>query len=149
MRKNEKYILSVFFVAVMIFLSMTAIGNEDSDIEFPRENGPYSVWISGKWYGSLAPSFIVAPVDGYYKLGPISIINYPNGHSGTLFINSDRGPGFLYVDGELQEIQQDLVYIKMKGFKGYYPGTFQYVFKLFYFGRIRIFGICEEIDLNP
>ena len=97
----------------------------------------------------MTPSIIVAPVDGYYKIGPISIINFPNGHSGTLFIKSDRGPGFLYVNGEQQDIQQDQIYIQMKGFKGYYPGTFQYVVKLLYFGRVRIFGICEEIDLNP
>lgn len=149
MKKVRKYITSIFCAVVMILISITAIGNEDSDIEFPREEGPYNVWISGKWMGNMAPSIAVFLIDGYYRFGPISIIDYPYGHSGTLFHNSDdSGPGYFFVDGERQPLEE-LTRIEIKGFKGYYPGVIQYVFKLFYFGRVRIFGICEEIDLNP
>ena len=144
MRKVEKYITSVFFVVVIMFLSMTALGNEDNDIEFPKEDGPYTIWISGTWFGDMHPSIIIAPVDGFYKIGPISWINYPNGFSGHIA----QGPGIIIIDGEIQDFPED-TYIDIKGFKGYYPGVFQYISKLFYFGRVRMFGICEEIDLNP
>ena len=149
MKKVRKYITSLFCAVVMILISITAIGNEAGDIEFPREEGPYTVWISGNWMGNIAPSVVFSVIDGYYRFGPISIIEYPYGHFGTLYHNSeDSGPGFFIVDGERQSLVEE-TRIDMKGFKGYYPGVIHYVFKLFYFGRVRMFGIVEEIDITP
>lgn len=50
------------------------------------------------------------------------------------------------VNGKVQDVDYP-VYISLEGFKGYAPALGLWLTKAIIGGRIRIFGVCEEISL--
>ena len=50
-----------------------------------------------------------------------------------------------FVNGKFQNIEYPVL-VWFRGFKGYAPATIIWVLSAF-FGRIRIFGVCDEIYL--
>ena len=133
--------IAVGIICLLLLVSVPmATGNE---IEYPKENGPYTIFIGGNYYGSLLTPIAIDIFNEYINIGPFVIIRYP----GRLAYNLHKDC-VLIIDGQVQIIDSGFR-VEAYGFMGYHPAFFQYIFKLIYFGRVRAFGICQEIDLMP
>ena len=115
---------------LMQMIIPTTTGN---DIEFPKEKGPYIVFIGGKCYGGVIPGpinfeWLLLIEEGYTRViqvGPLHFYwQYPYGpdyfmEEGSIFI----------VNGRIQDIEYPIE-IELMGFKGYAPAVFQWLFKM-------------------
>lgn len=131
--------LVVSVICIFMLMSIPIVtGNE---IEYPKENGPYTIFIGGNYYGSLLTPIAVDIFNEYINFGPLVAIRYP----GRLAYNLHKGC-ILIINGNPQLVDTGFR-VEAYGFIGYHPAFFQTIFKLMYFGRLRAFGICQEIDL--
>ncbi len=128
---------------VCLFMLMTIPTTTGNDIEYPKENGPYTIFVGGNYYGSLLTPIAIDVFNEYINIGPFVIVRYP----GRLAYNVHEGC-ILIIDGQAQIVDSGFR-VEAYGFMGYHPAFFQSIFKLLYFGRLRAFGICQEIDLMP
>ena len=145
--KFRKELSVVVICLLMLMIIPTTTGN---DIEFPKEKGPYIVYIGGKCYGGVISGpinfeWLLLIEEGYTRViqvGPLNFYwQYPYGpdyfmEEGSIFI----------VNGQIQDIEYP-VEIELMGFKGYAPAVFQWLFKML-IGRIRVIGICDAINLD-
>lgn len=142
--------VGIIFFLILIIIPTTTGNETGNDIEFPKENGPYNVFISGKCYGGI----IAGPInfewllfieEGYTRaiqFGPFHLYwQYPYGPDYII----EEGSIF-FVNGQKQDIEYP-VEIELMGFKGYAPAVFVWALKMA-FGRIRVVGICEAINLD-
>lgn len=127
------------------------------DIEFTKENGTYTVYLSGSWrmLGSFMPPLSWRPGIGF-NVGPFCYIIWPNG---VLFnIENDTSATFR-VNGEtIIERGKDLSggmfdkypkVIYLNGFRGIVPTLAMYAIKIGPLNRIRVIGFSvEEIDID-
>ncbi|UCD13536.1 MAG: hypothetical protein JSW60_08265 [Thermoplasmatales archaeon] len=138
-------------VGVICLLMLVAIPTTTSnEIEYPKENGPYIVFIGGKCYGGIIPGpinfeWLLILEEGYTRViqfGPFHLYwQYPYGpdylmEEGSIFI----------VNGQIQDVEYP-VDIELMGFRGYAPAVFQWFFKML-IGRIRVIGVCDAINLD-
>ena len=132
--------------ALMLVSLPTVIGNDE--IEFPKENGPYTIFVGG-----LKRCTIFQPIeieDGHIQLGPLCIMKYPR----LLCIYYFQVPKLdefhvVFINGKYQgQLVKDFHGMDIYGFKGFYPADCWQTFKMFTPGRIRAFGICDEIDFS-
>lgn len=129
----------------MLVVTPTIVGNE---IEFPKEDGPYTVFLSGYWMlGSFMGPVSWRPGIGF-NIGPFCYIIYPNG----VFYNIENHTNpKLIVNGELRNdvFTKCPEVIHLNGFRGFVPTLSMYIAKTGYFSRIRVIGFhVEEIDLT-
>ena len=148
----KKYILrkglAVSIICLLMLVTFPIVVSDD--IEYPKENGPYAVFIGGKCYGGI----ISAPINFEWLLfldeGYTRVIQFGPFH---LFWKYPYGPDYIMEDGSIFVVNgkiQDVEYpveIELMGFKGYAPAVFQWFFKMA-FGRIRVVGFCEAINLR-
>ena len=137
---------SIIFLLILIIIPTTT----GDDIEFPKEKGPYIVFIGGKCYGGVIPGpinieWLLLIEEGYTRviqIGPFHFYwQYPYGpdyvmEEGTIFI----------VNGQRQDIEYPIE-IELMGFKGYAPAFFLWLIKI-PIGRMRVIGICDAINLG-
>lgn len=144
LRKGISIGIILFFI-LMIIPIVTA-----DDIEYPMEDGPYIVFISGKCYGGLIPGpinveWLLLKEEGYTRaiqFGPFHLYwMYPYGPDYTM----EEGSIF-FVNGQKQDIDYPVT-IELMGFRGYAPAVFLWALKMA-FGRIRVIGICKAINLD-
>lgn len=144
---------TVIFLVVALTPSISA----NSDIEYPKEDGPYTVYCSISSYAiySFEPQKILLPfckVD--YPNSILIDIWYESGY--TLdpvvdFVINGKSIEFLYDEG--------INSINFSGFTGFLPPLILWNYKEsqghwgLIFGismKIRLCGLCEEIDIiNP
>jgi hypothetical protein len=118
-------------------------------IEYPKEEGPYTVFIGGKCNGGGIPNpihfdvahFITRGNIRYIQVGPLSYFVWPWGPE----YHMEEESRFI-VNYKLQHVEYP-VSIFLYGFKGYAPALGLWFTKTFINGRIRVFGVCEEISL--
>lgn len=133
-------------IGVICLLMLVAFPIIIADDEYPQEGGPYLVSIGGKctrggnkpiWFDFS--NFLQGESPRWCRIGPFSLHKYPVGPHYLMEKQS-----IFIVNGEIQNIEYP-VSIFLKGFKGFSPAVYHVGIKTL--GRIRIFGICEEIDL--
>jgi len=147
-KNNMKKVLSI---GIILFLTLLIVQTTSADeIEYPKEEGPYTVFISGKCYGGLIPGpinieWLLLMEEGYTRaiqVGPLHFYwMYPYGPDYEM----EEGSKF-YVNGQKQVVNYP-VEIELMGFKGYAPAVFLWLLKM-PFGKIRVVGICEAINLD-
>lgn len=140
MKKNLlKKGLIIGVICLFIMISFPVVTSEF--IDYPKEEGPYTVFIGGKTYGgSIAKPFFLNTTIGF-QFGPFCKYNYPWGPE----YNMLNGSIFL-VNGKIQKYEFP-AQIGLLGFKGFAPAMNQLSLKILMQGRIRTFGVCEEIYL--
>jgi len=136
---HRKLVL-VGIICILMLVAFPTVIAED-EIEFPKENGPYTIFVGGNYYGSLLNPVAIDIFNEYMNLGPLVAIKYP----GRLAYNLHKGC-ILIINGQPQLVNSGFR-VEAYGFIGYHPAFFQTIFKLMYFGRLRAFGICQEIDI--
>ena len=147
---NKTLVIGITVCLLMLIIPGGATSSSNNDIEFPKENGPYTVIISGKCYGGIIPGpfnfeWLLFIEEGYTR-----VIQFGPFH---LYWQYPYGPDYIMVEGSIFFIngqKQDIEYpveIELMGFKGYAPAVFLWAFKMA-FGRIRVVGICEAINLD-
>lgn len=130
---------------VCLFMLMAIPTTTGNDIEYPKENGPYTIFIGGYWFGSLVPLPLVIS-DEYIQLGPLCLLKYPNKISFKVYPGS-----VVMINGETPNyMEDDINKIDVYGLKGFYPAYYLQGLKIwtiaFRLFRARSFGICDEID---
>ena len=137
-------------VGIIFLLMLVAIPMVSGDIiEYPKEEGPYFVYMSGNCHGGSIPDTVDFDYRGlfrdgkpmWFQLGPLSLNRWPRGPGYEL----NKGSIFI-VNGKIQDVEYPINNLILKGFKGYAPAIWQCFIKA-PIGRIRVFGVCEEISL--
>jgi len=146
--KFKKVIVVGMIFLLMLMIIPTTTGEDI--IEYPKENGPYTVFISGKCYDGVIPwsiniDWLLLIEEGYSRViqvGPFHFYwQYPYGPDYAM----EQGSIFI-VNGQLQDVEYP-VFIELMGFKGFAPAFFLWLLKM-PFGRIRVIGICDAINLK-
>ena len=110
-------------------------------IEYPKEQGPYTVIVTGKTYGGgVSKPFFWDPEIGF-QLGQFCKYKNPYGPEYNMLNKS-----IFIVNGEIQKYEFP-AQIALKGLKGFAPAINHLNFKILTGGRIRVFGVCEVIYL--
>ena len=149
---KKHYLKKGLVVGVICLLMLVALPTVigDDDVEYPKENGPYIVFIGGKCYGGVIPwsiniEWLLLIEEGYSRViqvGPFHLYwQYPYGPD----YDMEEGSIFI-VNGQIQDIEYP-VFIELMGFKGYAPAFFLWLLKM-PIGRIRVLGICDAINLK-
>lgn len=134
---QNKFFKKGLAVGVICFLMLISIPMvTGTRIDYPKENGPYTVFIGG--YGGL----INGSIDIYRHPLPFWYLIYPehityNFKCFTIF----------FVNGERQELTYPAE-ISLRGFKGYAQPLTCYILILTLFRfihRTRVLGRCDEI----
>ena len=135
--------LAVGVICLLMLLSIPMVSGED--IRYPREEGPYNVFICGKSEGFGGGPYT------FFHLLPFWILLYPQ----SVSYHFEEGSVF-FVNGE----KQDIVYpahIWLSGFKGYGQTIYMILLKdaasafiglltgSFLIPRARVIGLCSEI----
>ena len=136
-------------VGVICLLMMVAIPLVNAEYDYPKDEGPYTVFIDGECDGGAIPSLFTFSIKYFFRygflpgmqIGPFNYWLWPEGPSyhmreGSIFI----------VNGEVQDVEYP-VQFQLRGFKGYAPASPLWFTKAMLNGKIRIFGVCEEIGL--
>ena len=110
-------------------------------IIYPKADGPYTVFIGGKTGGGgvSEPIFFNSTIG--FQLGPFCKYKYPYGPEYNMLNWS-----IFIVNGEIQKYKFP-AQIGLKGLRGFAPALNQLTFKIVTEGRLRIFGVCDEIWL--
>ena len=133
-------------VGVICILVLTTLPVVNADNEYPQDGGPYLVFIGGKcsrggnkpiWFDFS--NFFQGESPRWCRIGPFSLHRWPVGPHYLM-----ENQSIFMVNGKMQNIEYP-VSIVLKGFKGFSPASYHVFVKTS--GRIRIFGICEEISL--
>jgi hypothetical protein len=136
MLKKGLIIGIIFLLMLMSFPSVTS-----DFIVYPRDEGPYTVFIGGKTDGGgVSDSLFFNSTIGF-QLGPFCKYNYPWGPEYNMWNRS-----IFIVNGKVQNYEFP-AQIGLKGLKGFAPAINLLNLKIVTGGRLRIFGICEEIWL--
>ncbi len=132
MKKYLKKSLAVGIICILMLISLPIINGKR--IEYPKEDGPYTVYICGfcRGFGSNAYIDFNSKVWSFWNLTYIQRIGY-----------SFRFLSVFFVNGSLQKIKYPAS-IDLKGFQGFAPTVWMIYLKL-YMGRCRIVGKCDEI----
>ena len=144
---NNHYLKKGFAVGIICLLMLVSIPMvTGEDILYPKEEGPYNVFISGKCTGMggrLYPMFL--------HPSPLWLLVYPLSIEWHFYEDY-----VFFVNGEKQDIDYR-VQIDLTGFKGYGPSFYMLLLKekvghLFFkltgsitTPRARIIGRCAEI----
>ena len=99
---------------------------------YPKEEGPYTILITGT-PGSIGYE------ENLPKILPFLDLEYPE----KIVISFFMLPMF-FVNGELQPVDFP-AQIRLYGFRGFCPPLSVIMFKHLVFGRIRIFGVSDEM----
>ena len=142
----KKGLVVAIICIIMIVSFPTTTSNE---IEFPKENGPYVVFLSG-W--NMLGSYLFLPISfnlkyGSFNIGQLCYYKYPNGLNYT--VDKENSPTFM-VNGKLMNnMLEDSARINLRGFIGKGSSLAWLVIKFSYLpaARTRVFGICNEIDI--
>jgi hypothetical protein len=146
MRKS--YVKKSLVIGAICLLMLVSFPIVNSLIEYPREKGPYNVFMGGKcscggnkplWFDF--PGLLKNGKPRWLQLGPLSLHRWPVGPQYKMEKSS-----ILIVNGKIQNIEYP-VSMMLKGFKGYAPSIYYCYMKTLISSRIRVFGVCEEIDL--
>jgi len=137
-------------VGVICLLMMVAIPLVNAEGDYPKDEGPYTVFIGGECNGGGIPDPITFPIiflirHGYLRgmqFGPLSYWVWPWGPE----YHMEEGSIFI-VNGKVQDVEYP-VQFHLRGFKGYAPAVGLWLTKAIISGRIRMFGVCEEISLS-
>ena len=151
---NKKGIIVGIILFCMLMSVPSALG---SVIDFPKENGPYTVFIGGvNTLQSLQNPITIDVENKSYNIGPLCFLRYPNTLAFNICMHKSRG--IVIINGTTQTIPDDLVGIEIRGFMGFHVGTLVMMSKILLFGyyeplyakfvHYRTFGICDEIDFN-
>jgi hypothetical protein len=149
-------IKKIIIVGIILFCMLVSLPSTlGGKIDFPRENGPYTVFIGGvNTLESPQNPITIDSENSSYNVGPFCFKRYPN----TLAFNicMHEGRGIVIINGTTQTIPDYLVGIEIRGFMGFHVGTLAMMSKILLFGgieplyakfvRYRTFGICDEID---
>ena len=134
----------VGIICILFLVSFPLVNAED---EYPREEGPYVVFMGGKCTrGGNKPvmfdisNFFQGEQPRWFRFGPFCLNKWP---VGPYYLMEKQS--IFIINGEMQNIEYS-VGILLQGFKGYAPAVYHLGIKTW--GRIRIFGICEEISLS-
>lgn len=143
MKHKFRKSLTVIVICLLMLVSIPLVNALD---EYPREEGPYNVFMGGKCSrGGYKPvffdfvSFFKGEKPRWFQLGPLGLYRWPVGPHYQMEKSS-----IFIVNGKIQNIEYP-VGIMLKGFKGYAPAIYHTAIKTL--GRIRVFGVCEEISL--
>ena len=135
--------LVVGTICLLMLVSIPLVNALD---EYPREDGPYNVFMGGKCSrGGYKPvsfdfvSFFKGEKPRWFQLGPLGLYRWPVGPHYQM----EKGSIFI-VNGKIQNIEYPVGFM-LNGFKGYAPAIYHTFIKTP--GRIRVFGVCEEISL--
>jgi len=139
--------LAVGIFCLLMLLSIPSVIGDF--VVYPKEEGPYTIFVGGKTYGGSVSDPIFLNTTMGFQFGPFCKYVYPYGPeynmlNWTIFI----------VNGEIQKYAFP-AQIGLKGLKGFAPAINQLNFKILSGGRLRIFGVCDEIwlwyalDQNP
>ena len=126
-------------------LVITPTVSSDDDIEYPKEDGPYTIFISAKKMSGSVMWLWPGPV---FNIGPFCYASHPNYIYYNIENRSD--PIIFYVNGERQEnmFPERPKIIKLSGFIGFAPTLFRYLIKMAPFDRISVIGLrVDEIDI--
>ncbi len=137
-------------VGVICLLMLVTIPVVSGDvIEYPKEDRPHTVFISGECNSGGIPDPVSFDILGlirygyprWFQLGAFGYYQWPWGpgykmEEGSIFI----------VNGEVQDVEYP-VQIGLFGVKGFLPAIGQLFFKNVIGGKIRVFAECEEISL--
>ena len=138
-KNNIKKALIFIIITFFILVSLPIISSEF--VEYPLEDGPYTVIMIGKTYdGSVSKPFFWNPEIGL-QLGPFCKYKYPYGPG----YNMLNGSIFI-VKGKIQKYEYP-AQIGLKGFIGFAPAINHLTLKILSGGKIRILGTCDVIYL--
>ena len=146
----KKTIVIGILVLLMLVSLPTAVG--DDEIEFPKEDGPYTIYVGGLYRCTIFKPIEIE--EGHVQFGPLCLMKYPK----LLCIYYIQIPTFkefhvVLINGKYQgQLLKEYNGIDVYGFKGFYPADYWQTFKQFSSiitpGRIRAFGICDEINFH-
>ena len=130
----KKEIIRIFLYMILLLVLISIPSVNSRTIEYPKEEGPYTVYIGGFVYAFSSNSQIdfYSQISPFWKLNDTQKINY-NFNKMSIF----------YVDSSLQNIKYPAS-IHLWGFNGFAPTYWMLNFKLFY-PRFRVFGQCDRI----
>ena len=143
-----KKCLAVGVICLLMLMAIPIVIGDD-EIEFPKEDGPYTIFVGGFHRGS-APLKPIEIEEGYIQLGPLCFMKYPK----YLSINYFQVPEWdefiiVFINGQYQgQLVKDFHGIEVYGFKGIFSSYFLTGFNLLLFHRLRAYGICDEIDFS-
>jgi len=139
-RMKGEYGINGLVLGILLLLILISFPSVSSDLyRYPREEGPYTVFIGGKPYGGgVSEPFFFNSTMGF-QVGPFCSYQYLNGSeydmlNGSIFI----------VNGEKQSYEFP-AQIGLKGLKGFSPAINSLNFNILTGGRLRIFGVCDKI----
>lgn len=149
---DKKTIILVFMLLCMLLSVPSTLG---SVVDYPKENGPYTVFIGGvNTLESLQNPITIDSENKSYNIGPFCLKQYPITLAFGMCMH--KGRGIVIIDGTPQTIPDYSVNIEIRGFMGFHVGTPVMMAKILLFGGIqslyakfvhyRTFGICDEID---
>ena len=120
---------------ICLFMMVYIPSVEGGQIHYPREDGPYTIFICGRTmeYGSSGNVDFDAQKWPFWNLDSDQSINY-----------EFERISYLIVNGSLQKIKFP-AQIEMTGFKGFAPTEWMIGFSILFFMRQRVFGKCESI----
>jgi len=125
---KKSIVVGIFCVFILISIPLVS-GKQHL---YPKEDGPYIISISG------TPGSIVYE-ENLPKVLPFMDLEYPEKVSISFFMLP-----IFFVNGKLQPVNFP-AQIRLYGFKGFCPPLSAIMLKHFLFGRIRIFGIADEM----
>jgi hypothetical protein len=125
---KKSIVVGIFCVLILVSIPIVS-GKQHL---YPKEEGPYTIFISGT-PGSIGHE------ENLPKVLPFIDLEYPE----KIVISFFMLPMFI-VNGKLQPVDFP-AQIRLYGFKGFCTPFPLIMLKHFLFGRIRIFGIADEM----
>ncbi len=136
MKKKNNLKIGALLCTVCLFVLIYIPSVEGRVIEYPKEDGPYTIYIGGRTDGSGKYS---DNIDFNSYLWPFWDLDSDEWIGYGL-----EGIAFLIVNGSLQKINFPAS-ITFNGFKGFAPTYWMIILSLLFFPRIRVSGECESI----
>lgn len=121
-----------------------------NDIEFPKENGPYEIFVE-YWIWGVCPDFIYITED-WIQIGLNCRLKYPK----YIKIELEKST-VVIVDGESQDHLMEEYYgsLRIYGLNGRFPpciiqdlNEMLYLFSNGRLGKNKLYGTCDEIDFD-